>query len=174
MYDNFNDIDYTKIERIETKPKIYSISLTHFYQDLGEKYAGKPIKTSIKLEKVNNIWKEIITHFYLDFQNLETIKENITEIENPQIENCIKKLENHNLKNYKNNYFDEEFKENPEYWQIEYNERFKIVGTYNEEIDILKELISFLNFSEIKNSIITKLKTNLQEINNLGDILWPK
>lgn len=174
MYDDFNNIDFSKIERINYEVKINNITLTHFYQDLGEKYAGKPIKTSVKLEKINNSWKETIIHFYLDFQNLELVKEDITEIENPQIENCIKKLENHNLKKYKNNYFDEEFKENPEYWQIEYNEKFKIVGTYNEEIDILKELISFLNFSEIKNSIITKLKTNLQEINNLGDILWPK
>lgn len=171
MYDDFNNIDFSKIERINYEVKINNITLTHFYQDLGEKYAGKPIKTSIKLEKVNNVWKEIIIHYYLDFQDLETIKENITEIENIKIAEFIQNLEKYNLKDYKNNYYTQDPEENPEYWQIEYNEKFKIVGTYNEEIDILKELISFLNFSEIKNSIITKLKTNLQEINNLGDIL---
>lgn len=171
MNDDFSNIDYTKIERIETKPKINSISLTHFYQDLGDKIGGKPIKTSVKLEKINNSWKETIIHFYLDFQNLEIVKEDITEIENPKIETFIQKLENFNLKNYKNNYFDEDFKEAPEYWQIEYNDKFKIVGTYNEEIDILKELMNFLSFSEIKKSILAKLKPNLQEINNIGELL---
>ncbi|MCI7553827.1 MAG: hypothetical protein MST00_00040 [Tenericutes bacterium] len=85
MNDDFNNVDFSKIERINYEVKINNITLTHFYQDLGEKYAGKPIKTSIKLEKVNNIWKEIIIHYYLDFQNLEKIKENITEIENIKI-----------------------------------------------------------------------------------------
>lgn len=170
MNDDFNNIDFSKIERINYEVKINNITLTHFYQDLGEKYAGKPIKTSIKLEKVNNIWKEIITHFYLDSQNLELVKEDITEIENPQIENCIKKLENHNLKNYKNNYFDEEFKENPEYWQIEYNDKFKITGTYDSQIDILILLINFLDFSKIKKFESEKIKMKLEEINK-GDLV---
>lgn len=93
MYDDFNNIDFSKIERINYEVKINNITLTHFYQDLGEKYAGKPIKTSVKLEKINNSWKETIIHFYLDFQNLELVKEDITEIENPQIENCIRSEE---------------------------------------------------------------------------------
>ena len=170
MNDDFNNIDFSKIERINYEVKINNITLTHFYQDLGEKYAGKPIKTSIKLEKVNNIWKEIIIHYYLDFQNLETIKENITEIENIKIAEFIQKLEKYNLKDYKNNYYTQDPEENSEYWQIEYNDKFKITGTYDSQIDILILLINFLEFSKIKKFESEKIKMKLEEINK-GDLV---
>ena len=80
------------------------------------------------------------------------------------------KLEKYNLKDYKNNYYTQDPEENSEYWQIEYNDKFKITGTYDSQIDILILLINFLDFSKIKKFESEKIKMKLEEINK-GDLV---
>ena len=70
----------------------------------------------------------------------------------------LKFLENNDLRNLKNNYFsDDKVQRNP-HWELEYNNYFKISGTFDQEPKEIKKVISILNCENIINEALKKVE----------------
>ncbi len=170
MEENFiteAELENIKVER-EVQPfKLYNLKLIHHYWDSIEDIApGMLISTSVELKCTKNDdeykyeWHKIITHTYLD---KETLEEKTIESEEkvPNIEKIISDLEQIDLRKLANNYFTDQEPECYKYWELNYNYKFKIVGTYDQEIDELSKISTILNFSEIIKKITQEtLKNN--------------
>ena len=101
-------------------------------------------------------FKGHVIHTYRDFNDEFDIKaiEKIIDIPNSLVEE-INKL---NLEELKNNYYNKD--NNKEYWIINYNKLFYIVGTYDSELNEVDTLLELVNFEDIK-------KECLDEVNHL-------
>ena len=59
-----------------------------------------------------------------------------------------------NFLDYKANYFTYLTPEKYEYWEISYNYKFKIVGTFDQRIELWDKLFNLFNFKDIINRIM--------------------
>ena len=144
--DDFNiDFEKLNVEREKTVFKLEQLKLEHYYFEF-DKDEDKIIKTSIELfqdynyEKNIKEWKLIIKDIYNNEEKEET-----KEIDN----NIIEKLQQNDLRELKNNYYTEIEPENYTHWELTYNNKFKIVGTYDQEIEEIENIKSILDFKNI-------------------------
>ncbi|MDE6140964.1 MAG: hypothetical protein K2G03_00020, partial [Bacilli bacterium] len=135
------DIKKDDDEIIDRKKfKINQIKLEHFYFNSGEKDAGMPISTSLELSCYYNydvqslLWKKNIVHNYVSLEDGLSVSTDSYE-EEINASELIKELEKYDLRELKNNYFSDSDLEQFTHWEITYNNYFKIVGTYDNEIE---------------------------------------
>jgi len=158
---DFDNLEEIPIER--EKFNLTKIKLTHYYFYPRDIDIGQPISTSIELvnepDFINGkmVWKKKIVHIYHSLLNPIDEERNIEEIELENNLEIIDKLNNIDLRDLKNNYYIE-ISEDLAHWELEYNNYFKIVGTYNQLIDEVKEISEILNFEEV-------IKNELEKIN---------
>ena len=166
------DIDIETLQK-ESSVNIEQIKLIHHYFNDKDIEPGYPIETSIEfLSKVINgniKWVKKIKHIYRNIKNpllladkdYEKIVENQNEI--------LEKLNSINLSILKNNYsYNDSEKE--EYWEIIYNDRFKIVGTYRNEIKEFTELCDLLEFKRVMEEELEQVKKMIKKEH--GDISY--
>ena len=143
-----------KVERERKEFKLAQLKLEHFYFNSGDIDDGMPVSTSIELvnkynfEEKKEKWQKTISHTYINLGN-ESNEETNTYEEVLENEEIIKELEKYDLRDLNNNYFTEEAPEKYSYWTLSYNYKFKIVGTYDQEIDEFKNIKNILGFEEI-------------------------
>lgn len=171
MNDNFENIinENIKIERNNIPFKITQLKLTHYYWNSGDIDVGMPISTSIELTSKYNFetdtleWNKIITHIYI---SLEDCYKTITDSYRVRLFNSneiISRLEKNDLRNFNNNYFTDENPDRFTHWEITYNTYFKIVGTYDQELEVFKKFSELLNFKEIMETEIKKVDEKLNQ-----------
>lgn len=138
-----------------------------FFSTVDAPYPGMPINFSVDLRSKFDIksrkmiWIKTILYSFISYQNInekETRKreeklENFTEI--------IKRLEEIDLRNLKNNYFTDFIPEKFSHWELTYNHYFKVVGTFDREVEEIKEVSKILDVKKIMDSELNK--------ENLGD-----
>lgn len=172
MNDNFEDIinENIKIERNKIPFKITQLKLTNYYWNSGDINVGMPVSTSIELNCKYNFenamldWYKKVSHTYLSFENCYV---EVTDSYTEKLTNAseiISRLEETDLRNFKNNYFTDENPDRFTHWEIGYNTYFKIVGTYDQELEVFKKFSELLNFKKIMEVEIKKVdkKFNLQ------------
>lgn len=158
MEDNFEfDLENIKVEREKKEYKLTQLKLTHYYWNYDVYKENIPVTTSIELISKNikeegpyaYEWHKIIRHTHED-KRVDIKDEKLTNLD------IVKELEKYDLRELKNNYFTEFEPECNTHWELEYNDHFKITGTYDQMIDEIRKI-----------SEILKLKENL--INNGGN-----
>lgn len=157
--------NYIEIER--KKFKLNQIKLEHFYFYSGEMEAGMPLSTSIELKYVYNYntqsieWKKIVVHNYANLEDsLSKSNSSYEEVINDG-DKLISNMENYDLRELKNNYFNDDEPERFTHWELTYNNNFKIVGTYDNEILEFVKLSEILNFKKIMNEENDKVKDKM-------------
>ena len=167
--DDFSSvIENVKVERKRNPFEINQLKIEHFYWDYDNIDVGAPVSTSVELicnynyEEEILEWNKIISHTYLSIDNdsnytTDTYQE---KIENP--DKLIKKIEKYDLRDLKNNYFTEEEPERFTHWELTYNNYFKIVGTYDQDIKEFKEISKLLNFKGIIKEEVNKIQEKLK------------
>lgn len=150
-YDSFMEaIKDIKIEKPEFK--LSQIKIEHFYFNYDNTEDKAPVQISIELKKGIN--SKIITNTFIDPNNHnKTIEENYS-IDISNVEEVLKEIEKIDLRDLKNNYYNE--KESYTHWSIIYNNEFKIVGTYDQEIEEFKKISEILNLKEEINKTISE------------------
>lgn len=172
MYENFEDIinKNIEVEGKKTPFKINHLKISHYYWNSGEINIAMPISTSIELnseydfEKDKLNWNRKVTHTYLSLDNCQ---EETTDSYTEELVNAaetIRKLEEYDLRNLKNNYFTDDEPERFTHWEIAYNNSFKIVGTYDQELEEFKNICELLNF---KKTMTTELEKVNEKVNEL-------
>lgn len=168
-FDDFsNAIDNIKVERKKTKYELTQLKLEHYYWNSGDVELGMPISTSIELTCEYNFaknkldWKKTISHTCISRENINenTIDTYTQKIENPDI--LIQKLEQFDLRNLKNNYFTNEAPNSFTHWEITYNNYFKIVGTYDQEIEEFTKLSNLLEFKKLIEEETKKFQVQIE------------
>jgi len=156
-YDDFSDIDFSKINRVtNTEPfSLNQIKITHYYFSFDNVEAGVPVATSIELTKTFNNetniqeWTRIIEHTYRSFNDALKLENSINTENSKNFDDLLRELNNIELRNLKNNYFTDEGPVNYTSWMIEYNHKFRIVGTYDNELPEFKKIAGLLNLKEV-------------------------
>ncbi len=167
--DNYNDdfegaIKDVTIEREIDEFKITQLKVEHFYWSSGDIDAGMPVSTSIELTCEYNFqsekleWKKTITHNYLSLENSYEVSSNKYTSILEDSDQIINSIEKYDLRKLKNNYFSESNPERFTHWELTYNEYFKIVGTYDQEINEFVQISELLNFKKIINDETNKIR----------------
>ena len=140
--------------------KITDISFIHYYDD--KELGGSSCSTELKIISDYDYierrfsFKGKIIHTYRDYNDefdIKTIEKNIG-ISNEIVEE-INKL---NLEELKNNYYNPELKR--EYWVINYNKLFYIVGTYDNELEEIDRLLELVNFKDIEKQCLKEVESS--------------
>lgn len=139
--------------------ELSQLKYTKYHWMSGEIVNGCPITTSIEIkpEMLSNNWKVIILHTYMMENNYEerTIKK---EYNLPSQDVILEILKENDLRNLKNNYFSNDKTQRFSHWELEYNNYFKISGTFDQEPKEIKKVISTLNCENIINEALEKVK----------------
>ncbi len=139
--------------------KITDLSYTHYYDD--NELGGSSCYTRLKIisdydyiERKFNFKGKVI-HAYRDYNDEFDIKiiEKPIDISNE----VVKKINDLRLEDLKNNYYNEEIK--GEFWSINYNKLFYIVGTYDSKVDEINKLLELINFKSIKEECLKEVKS---------------
>ncbi len=138
-----------------------------FFSTVDAPYSGMPINFSVDLRSKfdiksrKRIWIKTILCSFISYQN---INEKETRKREEKLENSteiIKRLEEIDLRNLKNNYFTDFIPEKFSRWELTYNHYFKVVGTFDREVEEIKEVSKILDVKKIMDSELNK--------ENLGD-----
>lgn len=169
MKDEFLDI----IESVEVEKKsfkLFQLKLEHFYFNSGDIDVGIPVSTSVELvsdynfEERDTDWKVIVKHTFLSFEDCR-ISDSLEYVkELPNIDDVLKQLKSIDLRDLKNNYYTDENPEKLSHWEITYNNIFKIVGTYDQEIKEFKTLSKLLDFKNIMKEEVEKVSCRLDAL----------
>lgn len=170
-FNNFSNVtDNIKIDRKRNTFTINQLKIEHFHWDLGDIDVGVPVSTSIELtckynfEKDKLEWKKTISHTYL---NLEKDKEYATDSYDEEIDKSdelLEEIQKWDLRDLKNNYFTEEDSEEFPHWELTYNNYFKIVGTYDQEIPEFEKISELLNFKKVIAQEVEKVQKKFKDI----------
>lgn len=138
--------------------KLSQLKYTKHHWMSGEIVDGCPITTSIEIkpEMLENKWKVNIIHKYMleDGHEEKAINK---QYDLPSQETILEILENNDLRDLKNNYFSDDKIQRYSHWELEYNYYFKISGTFDNEPDEVKKVISVLNCENIINDALKKV-----------------
>ena len=139
--------------------KLSQLKYTKHHWMSGEIVNGSPITTSIEIkpETLSNNWKVTILHTYMMENNYEekTIKK---EYNLPSQDVILEILERNDLRDLKNNYFSNDKIQEFSHWELEYNNYFKISGTFDQEPKEIKKVISTLNCENIIKEALEKVE----------------
>ncbi len=150
--------------------KLHQIKITHYYfnhfvvETLSPVYTSVEIKCKFNYETYNLEWHKNIEHAYYGFnQTSPIINKTTTQINSNELINELNKID---LRKINNNFYTDLIPENYKRWEILYNDYFKIVGTYNNEINELKEIKKLIDFDNIvKNELIKMDESESNETN---------
>lgn len=168
-YDDFsNVVDDIKVEREKNKFELIQLKLEHYHWNSGDIDVGMPVRTSVELtceynmEKEKLEWNKTIAHTYVSLDNYkETTTDSYTKkIDNP--DTLIKALETFDLRNLKNNYFTDKNPNRFTHWELIYNNYFKIVGTYDQEIEEFTKISDILEFRKVIEEETKKVREKLE------------
>lgn len=174
--DDFNEVIKGVVVEKRLLPfKLKQLKLERFHWNSKDVIDGMSLSSSIELISKYDIgtakttWNIIYSHTYVDWNSSE---ESVTDtsrkvIENP--DNLIKELENIDLRQLKNNYFSEEEPYSNSYWELSYNDHFKIRGTYDQEIPEVRKIGELLGFANFYKDEITRVQKKARE-EDRGDI----
>ncbi len=144
--------------------KLSQLKYTKYHWMSGEIVDGCPITTSIEIkpEMLENKWKVNIIHKYMmeDDYEEKTINK---QYELPNQETILEILENNDLRDLKNNYFSNDKIQRYSHWELEYNNYFKISGTFDNEPEQVKKIISILNCENIINEALEKVSLEVNQ-----------
>lgn len=145
--------------------KLSQLKYTKHHWMSGEIVNGCPITTSIEIkpEMLGNKWKVNIIHKYMLEDNHEEKAIN-KQYDLPSQETILEILENNDLRDLKNNYFSDDKIQRYSHWELEYNYYFKISGTFDNEPDEVKKVVSVLNFENIINEALSKVDEEIKPI----------
>lgn len=145
--------------------KLSQLKYTKHHWMSGEIVNGCPITTSIEIkpEMLGNKWKVNIIHNYMLEDNHEEKAIN-KQYDLPSQETILEILENNDLRDLKNNYFSDDKIQRYSHWELEYNYYFKISGTFDNEPDEVKKVVSVLNFENIINEALSKVDEEIKPI----------
>ena len=148
--------------------KLSQLKYTKHHWMSGEIVNGSPITTSIEIkpEMLSNNWKVTILHTYMMENNHEeiTIKK---EYNLPSQDVILEILERNDLRDLKNNYFSNDKIQGFSHWELEYNNYFKISGTFDQEPKEIKKIISTLNCENIINEALEKVEMLIKNCKKL-------
>ncbi len=139
--------------------KITDLIYTHYYDD--KELGGSSCYTRLKIISDYDYierrfsFKGKIIHTYRDYNDefdIRTIEKNI-DISNELVEE-INKL---NLEDLKNNYYNPELRK--EYWTINYNKLFYIVGTYDSNLNEIDSLLELVGFKDIEKECLKEVES---------------
>ena len=152
---------YDKEEDFVISVNLYNITdinFTHYYDDneLGGSSCYTRLNIISDFDYIDRkfSFKGQIIHTYRDYNDefdIKTIEKNI-DITN----NIVEEINKLNLEELKNNYYNKD--NNKEYWVINYNKLFYIVGTYDSELNEVDTLLELVNFENIKNECLEEVK----------------
>lgn len=159
--DDWKDLDSNIEVKLDRKEfKITELKLEHYWNyDIDE---GMPIKTSVELTSKLNFetdkldWKKIISHTYKDLENND-VTDTYEELVDDSI---ISEIEKYDLRDLNNNYYNDSTPESYTHWELTYNNYFKIVGTYDLEIEEVTRIKRLLDFKRIIEEVKDKNKLN--------------
>lgn len=145
--------------------KLSQLKYTNHHWMSGEIVDGCPITTSIEIkpEMLDNKWRVNIIHKYMleDGHEEKAINK---QYDLPSQETILEILENNDLRDLKNNYFSDDKIQRYSHWELEYNYYFKISGTFDNEPDEVKKVISVLNCENIINEALSKVDEEIKPI----------
>ena len=159
-------IDDVKVERNRSSFTINQLKIEHFYWQSGDIDTGYPISTSIELScnynfnLQKNEWTKTVSHTY--YKSIDSKETNVYS-EKLENDNIVKLIEQIDLRDLNNNYFTEEAPERFTHWEITYNYYFKIVGTYDQDIEAFKKISEILHFKDIMNAETKKIQSQLAQ-----------
>lgn len=141
MIDEFDDLlEVIKNNRPFNKTSLDSIKLTHYYIDEVE--IDAPVSKTIEIIR-GEIPKKIVSKKILkENKKIETVIE--LEEEKEEYNKVLEEIENIPLSSLNNNYYLEE--EKKEFWTLEYNHLFRIVGTKSQrpiEVYKIEKILGF-------------------------------
>lgn len=138
--------------------KLSQLKYTKHHWMSGEIVNGCPITTSIEIKPkmLGNKWKVSIIHKYMLEDNHEKKAIN-KEYDLPSQETVLEILESNDLRDLKNNYFSDDKIQRYSHWELEYNYYFKISGTFDQEPEEVKKVVSVLNCENIINEALKKV-----------------
>lgn len=147
--------------------KLSQLKYTKHHWISGEIVNGCPITTSIEIkpEMLGNKWKVNIIHKYM-IENDASVQEKIINKQYylPYEEMILEILEKEDLRNLKNNYFSDDKIQSYSHWELEYNNYFKISGTFDREPKEVKKIVNILNCENIINEALAKVDEIIKPI----------
>lgn len=147
--------------------KISQFKFTHYYWFDDDNFAGVPRETSVELKKVYDeeercfVWNKIVSHTYISLKDVSKLSTD--SYSEKTSDDVISSLEKFDLREYRNNFFSNDIFYHSN-WEIVYNHKFKIVGTYDNMIDIVKyfyDTFSFKKIMDVEREKVGKLLDNL-------------
>lgn len=143
--------------------KLSQLKYTKHHWMSGAIVDGCPITTSIEIkpEMLDNKWRVNIIHKYM-LEDSHEEKAINKQYDLPSQETILEILENNDLRDLKNNYFSDDKIQRYSHWELEYNYYFKISGTFDNEPDEVKKVISVLNCENIINEALSKVDEEIK------------
>lgn len=124
---------------------MYSIKLTKYFSN-NSSLVSSSVQIVNGYDKITkkNIGNKIIKTFHYGENNIDLI-EDVKIIEISNYKEIMEELSKLNLQNLANNYYDNASSISSGHWELEYD-MFKIVGTYDSYLDVLKEIEEIIEF----------------------------
>lgn len=138
--------------------RIFQLKYTMYHFNTGFKSKGTPITTSIELvnDMSENKWKMNVIHKYV-LENADGQASITKQYDLQDQEKTLQMLESNDLRNLKNNYFSDNQLERYSHWELEYNNYFKISGTFDKEPEEVKNIVDILGFNDIIDEVLKRV-----------------
>lgn len=147
-FDNFASLLNEDFGLVRKKLELTQLKLTHHFYYTCDNISDL-ISISIELYRYFDpaiqemMWFKKTTHTYKIKTEDKTERIKDTSI--------INKIQEYDLRRLANNYFTDEEPENLSFWEIEYNSKFRIVGTFDNVVPEYKELSNLLGLDKLTN-----------------------
>ena len=121
---------------------------------MGKIADGMPICTSVEIARGYDprvrmmLWFKTVEHTYYSLDGNHQHTTNIIRTAVDNSDELLGKLTKINFKDLKNNYFTDAAPHKYSWWELNYNHRFYVVGTYDNLIDEIKAVSDVLDFGQ--------------------------
>ena len=132
------------IDKSTNNETISQIKLTHHNRMMGKIADGMPICTSVEIARGYDprvrtmLWFKTVEHTYYSLDGNHQHTTNIIRTAVDNSDELLGKLTKINFKDLKNNYFTDAAPHKYSWWELNYNHRFYVVGTYDNLIPFRK------------------------------------
>ncbi len=148
-YENFEFDKNIKPIIKRNKFTLEHLKYTHFYLDTNENDASHHYCSSFEIIFKEDDLRVLLTH---TMYSLEQNKQIVIDVDSFIIpDEIIEMLAMYDLRDLGNNYLIEEV--GKEYWEIEYNHKFKIVGSYEFQLELIKKLNGLYDIIQLAQKI---------------------
>ena len=148
MNDDFEDVINNTEVVIKQKPfDLYKIKVNYCHWFSGDIMIGQPVRTSLILNRYEK--SKIIEHSYYGYEDSHEIVTDVEKNDFPDCDKLFNKLKNIDLRNLKNNYFTNSNPESFRHWEVEYNDYFKISGTFDQMPEEITNIFDILKIDKL-------------------------